>query len=83
MSRDLCWERVFGPVVEASVEDVREVAFEGSSGFAGCFAFRDFSSEISLGVGVVALLDDGDAVEGGVELSVAAAVEAVASAGLA
>jgi hypothetical protein len=39
MSSDLCWERVFGPVVEALVEDVGEVAFEGSSGFAGCFAF--------------------------------------------
>jgi hypothetical protein len=60
--------------VEASVEDVGEVAFEGSAGFSGGFAFSDFASEIGLGLGVVALLDDRDAVERGVELAVAAAV---------
>ena len=70
----LRWERFFGPGVEPAVEDVGEVAFEGSSGFARGFAFGDFASEVWLGVGVVALLDDGDAVERGVELAVAAAV---------
>jgi hypothetical protein len=68
---------VFGPGVEAAVEDVGEVALEGSAGFSCCLSFGDLAGEIGLGVGVVALLDDGDAVERGVELSVAAAVEAV------
>jgi hypothetical protein len=55
------------------------VAFERAAGFAGGFAFGDFAGEEGLGGGVVSLLNDGDAVERGVELSVAAAVEAVAS----
>ena len=65
---------VVGPVEEAAVEDVGEVALEGTAGFAGGLAFGDLFGEVGLGGGVVALLDDGDAVEGGVELSVAAAV---------
>jgi hypothetical protein len=73
---------VVGPGVEAAVEDVGEVPFERSSGFAGGFAFGGFAGEVGLGGGVVALLDDRDAVEGGVELAVAAAVEAVAAGGL-
>jgi len=60
--------------VEAAVEDVGEVTFEGASGFARGFAFGVLAGEIGLGGGVVALLDDRDAVEGGVELAVAAAV---------
>jgi hypothetical protein len=71
-----------GPGVEASVDDVGEVALEGASGFAWGFAFAEFAGEEGLGVGVVSLLDDGDAVERGVELAVAAAVQAVAPGGL-
>jgi hypothetical protein len=54
----------------------------GASGFAWGFAFGDLLGEVGLGLGVVALVDDGDAVERGVELAVAAAVQAVAAAGL-
>ena len=72
-----------GPGVEASVEDVGEVAFECASGFSGCLAFGGLSGEEGFRGGVVSLLDDGDAVERGVELSVAAAVESVAACGLA
>ena len=71
-----------GPGDEAAVDGVGEVALEGSSGFSGGFAFGDLAVQVGLGGGVVALLDDGDAVEGGVELAVASAVQAVASAGL-
>jgi len=44
----LCQERihgggVVGPGVEASVEDVGEVAFERWAGFAGCFSFGEFA----------------------------------------
>jgi hypothetical protein len=49
----------------------------------GVFAFGDLAGEVCAGGWVVAGLDDGDAVERGVELSVAAAVEAVAAGGLA
>jgi hypothetical protein len=50
------------------------VALEGSAGFSGCLAFGDLAREVGLGLGMMALLDDGYAVERGVELSVAAAV---------
>jgi len=70
---------VVGPRGEAAVEDVGEVALEGAAGFSGGLAFSDLSAQVGLCLGVVSLLDDGDAVERGVELSVAAAVEAVAS----
>jgi hypothetical protein len=36
-SRDLCWERVFSPGVQASVEDVGDVAFERAACFASGF----------------------------------------------
>ena len=72
-----------GPGEEAAVDDVGEVAFEGAAGFAWGLAFADLAGEEGLGVGVVALLDDRDAVERGVELAVAAAVKAVAAGGLA
>jgi hypothetical protein len=55
------------------------VALERAAGFAWRLAFGDLALQEGLGVGVVSLLDDGDAVERGVELSVAAAVQAVAS----
>jgi hypothetical protein len=50
------------------------VALEGAACFAGGLAFGDLAVEEGLGGWVVALLDDGDAVERGVELAVAAAV---------
>src|SRR5919204_5499361 len=65
-----------GPGDEAAVDGVGEVALEGSSGFSGGFSFGDLAREVGLGGGVVALLDDGDAVERGVELAVASAVQA-------
>jgi hypothetical protein len=72
-----------GPAVKASVDGVGEVAFEGASGFSGGLAFGGLAGQKGSGLGVVSLLDDGDAVERGVELAVAAAVEAVAAGGLA
>src|SRR5213592_1993708 len=72
-----------GPGVQASVDDVGEVAFEGAAGFAWGLALADLAFEEGFGVGVVALLDDRDAVERGVELAVAAAVQSVAAGGLA
>ena len=69
----------FGPGVEAAVDDVGEVAFEGAACFAWCLAFGDLAGEVGAGWWVVAGLHDRDAVEGGVELAVAAAVESVAA----
>src|SRR6266508_4452560 len=75
--------RGFGPGVEAAVDDVGEVSFQRASSFAWCLPFGDLAGEVGAGWWVVASLDDGDAVEGGVELAVAAAVEPVAACGLA
>src|SRR3954454_15429989 len=55
-----------------------EVAFEAADGFAGGLAFGSFAVEVGLGFGVAAGAGDRDAVDRGVELAVAAAVEAVA-----
>src|SRR5215207_7343702 len=82
MSSVECWGG-FRPGVEAAVDDVCEVSFERAARFAWCLAFGDFAGEIGAGWWVVAGLDDGDAVKGGVELAVAAAVEPVAAGGLA
>src|SRR5262245_31742366 len=82
MSSVECWRR-FGPRVEAAVDDVGEVALERAACLAWRLPFGDFAGEVGAGRWVVAGLDDGDAVEGGVELAVAAAVEAVAACGLA
>src|SRR5215210_7273590 len=71
-----------GPGDEVAVEDVGEVALEGAASFSWCLAFADLAFEERLGLGVVALLNDGDAVERGVELAVAAAVQAMPSCGL-
>src|SRR4051794_30694139 len=76
-------KRVFGPGVEAAVEDIGQVAFERAAGFSGGLAFCAFALEVDAGVGVHAGLDDGDAVQGGVHLAVSAAVQAVALGGLA
>ena len=65
-----------------AVEDVGEVAFEGAASFSRGLAFADLAFQESLGLRVVALLNDGDAVERGVELAVAAAVQAMSSCGL-
>ena len=69
----------FGPVVQAAVDDIGEVALEGPASLARGLAFADLAFEERLGAGVVALLDDRDAVERGVELAVAAAVQSVAA----
>ena len=55
-----------------------EVAFEAADGFAGGLAFGAFAVEVGAGFGVTASTRDGDAVNGGVDLAVAAAIEAVA-----
>src|SRR3954447_8164208 len=55
-----------------------EVAFEAADGFAGGLVFGSFAVEGGLGFGVAAGGGDGDAVDGGVDLAVAAAVEPVA-----
>ena len=57
------------------------MALEGAAGFSWGLAFAELAFQECLGLGVVALLDDGDAVERGVELAVAAAVQAVSSCG--
>ena len=54
------------------------MAFEAAEGFAAAFALALLSLEVSLRRSVYAALGDGDAVQGAVELAVAAAVEAVA-----
>ena len=55
-----------------------EQSFEAADRFPAAFALGLFAFEVGAGGGVVAGLCDRDAVEGGVELAVAAAVEAVA-----
>ena len=60
--------------MEAAVEDVGGVTLERSAGLSWGVAFGDLASEITLGLRMVALLHNGDAVESCVELAVAAAV---------
>src|SRR4051794_40318223 len=55
-----------------------EGSLEASDGFAVGLAFGAFAFDVGLGLGVAARAGNGDAVDGGVELSVAAAVEAMA-----
>ena len=55
-----------------------ELSFEEADRFASAFAFGSFAFEVGAGWWVDAALGDRDAVEGAVELAVAAAVEAVA-----
>ena len=55
-----------------------EVALEAADGFLGGLAFGAFAVEVGAGFGVAAGAGDRDAVDGGVDLAVAAAVEAVA-----
>src|SRR3954471_12938316 len=74
--------RGVGPSDQMAVEHVGEGSFEGAAGFARRLAFLDLALEEGFGLGVLALLDDGDPVERGVELTIAAAVQAVAAGGL-
>src|SRR5215831_875453 len=67
-----------GARFEGVEDDAGELAFEAADRFASAFAFRLFAFEVGAGGWVVARLRDRDSVEGGVELPVAAAVEAVA-----
>jgi hypothetical protein len=55
-----------------------EVALEAADGFLGALAFRAFAFDVGAAFGVAARSCDGDAVDGGVDLAVAASVEAVA-----
>jgi len=55
-----------------------EVAFEAAHGFEAGLAFGAFAGQVVLGLGVAAGAGERDAVNRGVELAVAAAVQAVA-----
>ena len=59
-------------------DDADEESFEAADRFAAAFAFGLFAFEVGACWRVVAGLGDRDPVERGVELAVAAAVEAVA-----
>jgi hypothetical protein len=63
---------------EVCVDGARELSFEVAECFASYLAFVFFAFEVGACGWVPAALRDGDAVKGAVELSVAAAVEAVA-----
>jgi hypothetical protein len=53
------------------------VAFEGSQCFAFGFAFADAAVEVGARFGLVLGADDGNRVDGVVDLAIAAAVESV------
>src|SRR3954453_19106468 len=55
-----------------------EVAFEAADGFFGALAFGAFAGDVVLRLGVAAQAGGGDAMDRGVDLAVAAAVQAVA-----
>jgi hypothetical protein len=55
-----------------------KVALEAADGLAGGLAFASFAVEVGLGFGVASGAGNGDPVQRGVELAVAAAVETVA-----
>jgi hypothetical protein len=55
-----------------------EVSLEAADGFAVGLAFGGLAGDVVAGLGVAAGPGDGDAVNGGVDLSVAAAIEAIA-----
>src|SRR5215218_10387040 len=68
----------WGGLGEEVPEAAGEVAFEAADGFLGAFAFGAFAGDVVLGFGVAAQAGDGDAMDGRVDLAVAAAIEAVA-----
>ena len=55
-----------------------EMALEAADGFLGALAFGALARDVVLGLGVAAQAGDGDAVDGRVDLAVAAAIEPVA-----
>jgi hypothetical protein len=65
-------------VFEESVEVSGEVALEAAGGLAASFSFLDSAFDVVGGRSVRSASGNDDLVEGSVELSVAAAVEAVA-----
>src|SRR5689334_18423545 len=83
MSSVFRYERCLGPGVEEAVDDVREVALERPSCLSFCLTLGLLAGEEGAGAGIDAGLHDRDPVQGGVELAVAAAVEAVVAGGLA
>src|SRR4051794_41751070 len=66
----------WGGLDEQVPEAAGEVAFEAADGFFGALAFGAFVGDVVLRFGVAAQAGDGDAVQGGVDLAVAAAVQA-------
>lgn len=66
--------------LEVAVDLSDEVAFEEADGFAVGFAAGGASGDVFAGVLSVREADEGDAVDGGVALSVAASVESVSGA---
>src|SRR3954470_21565267 len=81
MSRDWWCDRLVrgGRVgLEQVPEAAGEVALEAADGFFGALAFGALAGDVVLGFGMAAQAGDGDAVDGGVDLAVAAAVEAMA-----
>ena len=69
---------VWGGRLEQVPDAACEVAFEAADRFAVGLAFGAFAGDVGAGFGVAAGAGDGDAVNGGVDLAVAAAIEAVA-----
>src|SRR5829696_3358255 len=67
----------WGGLGEEVPEASGEVAFEAADGFLGALAFIAFAGDVVLGLGVAAQAGDGHAVNRGVDLAVAAAVQAV------
>ena len=64
--------------LEQAPDAAGEVALEAADGFFGALAFGAFAGDVGAGFGVPTQPRDGDAMDGGVDLAVAAAVEAVA-----
>src|SRR5690242_3873974 len=69
---------VFGVGLEEFPEGGGDLAFEAAERFFGGFAFGEFALVVVAGGWMPADLGDRDAVQDGVELAVAAAVQAVA-----
>src|SRR3954451_12213870 len=81
MSRDRCCERRFlagGGRLEQVPDAAGEVALEAAHRFQAGLAFGALASDVVLGLGVASGPGERDPVDGGVDLAVAAAVEAVA-----
>jgi hypothetical protein len=77
-SRQRCSYVKAGPGFEGVEDDAGELAFEAADRFAAALAFGLFAFEVGARGRMDACLGDSDPVEGGVELAVAAAGEAVA-----